>query len=111
MKFGMCIATTGMNKLCTVLDKHDYDVEYDCASKFTQVWSMGGTPIYPRIVEICADITNEFGFPQYVDDEGHPTCPQCHCLVMPNRGQGTACDKCQHEFLIECEHDYDAGYM
>jgi len=55
------------------------------------------------------DETNEYGFPQtyQVDRECKtPVCPHCHALVMPNRGQGTLCTECQHDFDVECDHDY-----
>lgn len=42
---------------------------------------------------VLEEITNEYGFPQYVDEEGNPTCPSCRCLVMKNRGAGCICDK------------------
>lgn len=59
--------------------------------------------------------TNEFGFPQtYLEDEGEasiPVCSNCTAMVMPNRGQGTICDSCAHEALMECQHDYDMGLL
>jgi len=56
------------------------------------------------------EITNEFGFIQMVDAEDYPICSQCGACVMPNRGQGTMCDKCIHEDLIESEKMYEDYY-
>ena len=53
--------------------------------------------------------SNQYGFPQtYQIGLGHefPVCICCHAMVMPNRGQGTACDTCNHEALMHAEHDY-----
>ena len=60
---------------------------------------------------VLEEITNEYGFPQYVDDEGNPTCPSCRCLVMKNRGAGCICDTCAHEAHMEMSADYDEGNL
>ena len=52
------------------------------------------------------DTINEYGFVQTVDEDGYPVCSQCGCCVMPNRGEGTLCSMCAHEFLMHCEADY-----
>lgn len=67
------------------------------------------------MTQSCVEITNEHGFTDYVLQENGVTiiengryievCPQCMCYVRQNRGQGCACDKCNLEFEIECEHD------
>lgn len=59
---------------------------------------------------------NEHGHPQTyqrgsVTEEDHTVCACCHAAVMPNRGQGSACEQCQHEHLLECQHDYDTGAL
>ena len=56
------------------------------------------------------DVLNQHGFLDTLDEEGHPVCPQCHCCVMPNRGQGTLCNACNHDLLVECEADYNDAY-
>lgn len=38
-------------------------------------------------------------------------CCSCKAMMMPNRGGGMACDKCQHEWEIEMSHDYDNGEL
>ena len=88
-----------------------YDVEYDSASLFTHVWDLGGNPVYPYEAPTCDRVINSYNNPQYVDEHGSPVCPQCHCLVMPNRGQGCMCESCNHEALIEFQHDYDSGEL
>lgn len=54
---------------------------------------------------------NVLGFPQYEvaggDGRWHDVCAQCHAMTMPNRGQGTCCDACQHQDLLECRHEDD----
>jgi hypothetical protein len=58
------------------------------------------------------EITNEHGFPQTVcSDDYSPACSQCFSAVLPNRGQGTACDICQDAIMRECMHDYDTGCL
>jgi hypothetical protein len=57
---------------------------------------------------------NEYGYPQTMQEGGpgqkdHPVCSCCYACVMPNRGQGTACDTCQSEAAMEMSHDYDMG--
>lgn len=52
---------------------------------------------------------NEFGYPQrYQRAHGkeYPVCACCRNAVMPNRGQGSACDDCQAEAMDEASHDY-----
>ncbi len=54
---------------------------------------------------------NEAGFPQYYQvcsktGDEYPVCIQCKSMVLPNRGQGMICDKCDREFSLECEKDY-----
>ena len=62
------------------------------------------------------EFPNKYGFIDHVlvengeivrfdNGDPMPVCPQCKCHVMPNKGQGTMCMSCQHEFDIECEHD------
>jgi hypothetical protein len=34
------------------------------------------------------EVMNEYGYEQWVDEEGHATCPMCKSLMMPNRGEG-----------------------
>ena len=92
--------------------KPDYDVEFDSATKFEYVWDIDGIQVYPSPEPpTCMLITNEHGEPQYVDDSDNAICPTCHCLVMPNRGQGCCCERCNHDALIEFEHDYDEGLL
>ena len=52
------------------------------------------------------DITNEFGFLQTVDEEGHPVCSNCGACAEINRGQGTLCPQCVHDDIMESEHDH-----
>jgi len=56
------------------------------------------------------DSVNDYNHPQtyQVDDNGKsfPVCSCCHAMVMPNRGQGTACDSCQYEDYMQCVADY-----
>ncbi len=61
--------------------------------------------------EPLREITNEYGYLQYVDEEDNATCPGCNCLVVKNRGQGTTCEKCNHEALVEMSHDHDEAHM
>ena len=85
------------------------------------------TELQPSVAEIAGEEEEDFyevqvnphGFPQTYQRNSHgyssaadsPVCSQCQAAVMPNRGQGTACDSCQHEFLLECQHDYDTGEL
>lgn len=58
------------------------------------------------------EMTNEFGHPQMYqicDGARFPVCSSCHAMVMPNRGQGSACDSCQHEAYIWAAMDHDEG--
>lgn len=53
---------------------------------------------------------NQHGFPQTYQQVGgasFPVCSCCHAMTMPNRGQGTACDTCQHEAFMHASHDYE----
>ena len=53
---------------------------------------------------------NGFGHYQtyQVDEQGEfPVCSSCHAMVMINRGQGSACDTCQHEAYMHCQADYE----
>jgi len=62
----------------------------------------------PEDITTFVEETNEDGFPQMyqVDrDTKTPVCPQCHALVLPNKGQGMCCISCQHDADIEAEHD------
>ncbi len=68
------------------------------------------------------ELINEHGFNDYVLVENGeivrfasgkpmPVCPQCRCHVMPNRGNGCLCDSCNHELMVEFEHDYTDGFL
>lgn len=48
---------------------------------------------------------------QVAEGDHFPVCSCCHAMVMINRGQGSACESCQHEAYMEACHDYDEGYM
>ena len=78
------------------LPVYDTSEDDDCESD----WSERPEPAFH-------EVTNEHGFFQLLDDEGHAVCCQCHCLVMPNRGQGALCSTCDYDAFIESEHDYD----
>ena len=55
------------------------------------------------------EIVNKYGYKQVVmyDKQGEfPICSQCKCMCMWNRGQGTMCDNCITEDIMECEHDF-----
>lgn len=58
-------------------------------------------------------VKNQYGFNDCLDINClyvyNPTCPICHCSVMPNRGGGMICDACDHVITIECQRDYDEG--
>lgn len=64
---------------------------------------------FPEFIET----TNDYGLPQTMQYDGYgkyfAVCAQCKSCVMPNRGQGTICDKCAHDADIEMEHDYAEG--
>lgn len=51
---------------------------------------------------IYREVKNKYGFNDCLDincdDQNVPLCSTCHCCVMPNRGQGMTCDKCDYEF-------------
>lgn len=57
------------------------------------------------------EITNKFGFIDYVDHDDYVVCCQCHAMKMPNRGAGTLCDSCQYQDEMESAHDYYNGDM
>lgn len=65
-------------------------------------------PNHPLVME---KITNEYGFPQYVDLHGNAICPSCHSLVMKNRGAGCICDTCAHEAEMHMAHDWADGEL
>lgn len=64
---------------------------------------------------IYRHIENKYGFKDCLDinctDAYVPLCSQCHCCIMSNRGSGTICDTCDHEFTLHCQHDYDEGML
>ncbi len=56
---------------------------------------------------------NEHGFMEYGFWENNagrprwfPMCSQCQCHNVSNRGQGTICDNCNHQLMVEMSHDY-----
>lgn len=58
--------------------------------------------------------TNERGFKElgfWENNRWFPICAQCGCHAMPNRGQGMICDDCDHQLMIEFQHDYDDGLL
>ena len=62
----------------------------------------------PTNVRLSYTGENELGYIQtYSTESGLPECSQCGAAVMLNRGQGTICDTCAHEALIEMALDYD----
>jgi hypothetical protein len=59
------------------------------------------------------EVVNKYGFTDWVfeDQPNMPVCACCSAYKMPNRGGGTACETCQHEDFLECQHDYDQGWL
>lgn len=52
-------------------------------------------------------ITNQWGYPQEVADNGGLTCPSCNGPAAENRGQGIICDACDNAAALHFAHDYD----
>lgn len=103
--------------LACIADTHygKYGLRYCCqhldaAKKDAQVW------LFPAEIDVThgsvfRESNNQYGFPNLYDeisDPEHkmPVCPGCNSYVMPNRGSGTLCDACEHEFNVHCAHDY-----
>ena len=73
--------------------------------------------------QTTVEITNKFGFIdhvlvengtwQYYNGGDRPilVCPQCMSMVRENRGSGCLCDSCNHDLIIECEHDHAIGLI
>lgn len=60
------------------------------------------------------ETTNQYGHPQTMqrDPSGEfPICSCCYCHVMPNRGQGTQCDACNHLDDMSFDYEYDEGIV
>lgn len=53
----------------------------------------------------ATEVINAYGYPQTVDEDGSPICSGCGAAVLTNRGQGTICGSCEHEFTLHCSHD------
>jgi hypothetical protein len=48
---------------------------------------------------------NEYGRAQMYDEDGNEVCAVCHALMMPNQGEGMACEDCRADALAEMSLD------
>lgn len=52
---------------------------------------------------------NQYGFKDCFMNDDHqykmPVCSQCGSYKMWNRGQGTMCEPCITQDILECQHD------
>jgi len=76
----------------------------------TEIPEINSGPMVPFTEDdgqLYTDVPNKYGFTDTVDNQGDIVCSQCHCLKMPNRGNGTMCNECIADDILECQHDMD----